>query len=1088
MSNDINLAGVVTALNNKADTNLENSAKASEIERLANSTHQLAEATSQIVTVFVDTVEKDIDNLESNKFNKSGGAISGSVSITKNLDVSGIATVPTPVAGTNDNQIATTAFVGTAVANLVGSAPETLNTLGELATAFQEHEEVTDAINASIATKANDSNVVHKTGNEDISGFKTFRNSVAVKLDVLDTDTPPESTTYYMPFTIKDKDDTNLFALSLPQDIEGSNYLRLLLRGNDGIEKEAFSTKISKDGTITTKVPTTPTNAVDNEVLTANYAYSLGGVGAPCKNLGNVDVDTLLNPGNYYITGNATNLPSGTSGYVIVLSTNFNSTGSLKRQIFYRSGTLGTADHLFFTRLYDGSVWGEWYKLLTDKDETVVRTTGDQTIAGTKTFSSTISGSISGNAATATKATQDASGNVITSTYATKTELANIDVTGQLHKVATSGSYTDLTNTPTSLKNPTSLTLQNSAGTSIGAYDGSTAKTIKLTSSTVGLGNVTNESKATMFTNAALTGTPTAPTPDATVNDTKIATTAWVRDRINKIVDCSTAADTVAKEVTVDGFVLEAGARVLIRFTVTNTAASPTLNVSGTGAKAIYYRNAAITAGYLAANRIYEFVYDGAQYELIGDVNTDTNTKVTQTVTTTNAEYALLAMADAAATTNKTNSTRFASAVTLNPSTQRITAKGLKSPAPGTTYVSTAQDNGAVLDTSVTAGAYMGYERYPSTNGAFTHYGHTSTIGWKYFTKDNIDNSTNTAAHTLSWNESGILSSTGGFSGSLSGNASTATKLATARTIDGVSFNGSDAISHFGTTDDDGTTAAKTITTLTGFTLVKGAEVTVLIGTSDSSKASALTLNVNGTGAKTLRYKAANFGYSYWQQSKIYKFVYDGTYYRLIGELDTNTTYTAASATPLVAGTAAVGTSAKYAREDHVHPLQTSVSGSSGSCTGNAATATKATQDSAGQQINTTYIKGLSVSGKTITYTKGDGTTGTITTQDTNTTYSNMTAATADAAGKAGLVPAPAAGKQTSFLRGDGTWVVPTNTDTKVTNTLATTTKAYVTGTTSATTNTGTQVFDTGVYLGTTAGYLHVTRIVFSNGAQLWIA
>lgn len=33
------------------------------------------------------------------------------------------------------------------------------------------------------------------------------------------------------------------------------------------------------------------------------------------------------------------------------------------------------------------------------------------------------------------------------------------------------------------------------------------------------------------------------------------------------------------------------------------------------------------------------------------------------------------------------------------------------------------------------------------------------------------------------------------------------------------------------------------------------------------------------------------------------------------------------------------------------------------------------------------YIKGLSVSGKTITYTKGDGTTGTITTQDTNTTY-----------------------------------------------------------------------------------------------------
>lgn len=48
--------------------------------------------------------------------------------------------------------------------------------------------------------------------------------------------------------------------------------------------------------------------------------------------------------------------------------------------------------------------------------------------------------------------------------------------------------------------------------------------------------------------------------------------------------------------------------------------------------------------------------------------------------------------------------------------------------------------------------------------------------------------------------------------------------------------------------------------------------------------------------------------------------------------------------------------------------------------------------------------------------------------KDTNTTYADMKAATASAAGAAGLVPAPAAGKQTSFLRGDGTWAVPTNT------------------------------------------------------------
>ena len=66
-----------------------------------------------------------------------------------------------------------------------------------------------------------------------------------------------------------------------------------------------------------------------------------------------------------------------------------------------------------------------------------------------------------------------------------------------------------------------------------------------------------------------------------------------------------------------------------------------------------------------------------------------------------------------------------------------------------------------------------------------------------------------------------------------------------------------------------------------------------------------------------------------------------------------------------------------------------------------------------------------------------------------------------------------------------------TDTNTKVTNTLATTTKAYVTGTTSATTNTGTQVFDTGVYLDTTAGQLTATIFngtTFSGGGVATLA
>ena len=48
----------------------------------------------------------------------------------------------------------------------------------------------------------------------------------------------------------------------------------------------------------------------------------------------------------------------------------------------------------------------------------------------------------------------------------------------------------------------------------------------------------------------------------------------------------------------------------------------------------------------------------------------------------------------------------------------------------------------------------------------------------------------------------------------------------------------------------------------------------------------------------------------------------------------------------------------------------------------------------------------------------------------TDTTYSDMKGATGSAAGTHGLVPAPAAGANTKFLRGDGTWQNTPNTDT----------------------------------------------------------
>lgn len=112
---------------------------------------------------------------------------------------------------------------------------------------------------------------------------------------------------------------------------------------------------------------------------------------------------------------------------------------------------------------------------------------------------------------------------------------------------------------------------------------------------------------------------------------------------------CSTAAATAAKTVALTGFTLVTGAWIAVRFTVTNTASSPTLNVNSTGAIAIQYRNAAITVGYLAAGRTYLFVYDGSSYELVGDINVNTNTLNTAGSTNTSSKIFLIGATSQAA-------------------------------------------------------------------------------------------------------------------------------------------------------------------------------------------------------------------------------------------------------------------------------------------------------------------------------------------------------------------------------------------------------------------------------------------------------
>lgn len=172
-------------------------------------------------------------------------------------------------------------------------------------------------------------------------------------------------------------------------------------------------------------------------------------------------------------------------------------------------------------------------------------------------------------------------------------------------------------------KNITIVTTLANSGVTAGSYglsanvtpaDGATVNVPYITVNAKGLVTSAKTCTVKLPTNV---GTADKLTTARTIDGVKFDGSA----NIHHYGTCSTAAATAAKTVTLKNFALATGAIVCVRFTVTNTASSPTLNVNGTGAKAIRYRNSTISAGYLAANRTYIFVYDGTYYQLIGDLD-----------------------------------------------------------------------------------------------------------------------------------------------------------------------------------------------------------------------------------------------------------------------------------------------------------------------------------------------------------------------------------------------------------------------------------------------------------------------------------
>lgn len=120
-----------------------------------------------------------------------------------------------------------------------------------------------------------------------------------------------------------------------------------------------------------------------------------------------------------------------------------------------------------------------------------------------------------------------------------------------------------------------------------------------------------------------------------------------------------------------------------------------------------------------------------------------------------------------------------------------------------------------------------------------------------------------------------------------------AAKLRTARKIDGVSFDGTADIQHYGVCSTAAATQVKTVT-ITGVSLVVGAEVTVKF--SSTNTATNPKLKVNDTDALFIYYGSGYIQARYLKANHVYRFVCEEVNsvkrWRIVGDIDTDTTYT----------------------------------------------------------------------------------------------------------------------------------------------------------------------------------------------------
>ena len=477
---------------------------------------------------------------------------------------------------------------------------------------------------------------------------------------------------------------------------------------------------------------------------------------------------------------------------------------------------------------------------------------------------------------------------------------------------------------------------------------------------------------------------------------------------------CSTAAGTAAKTVAVDGsFTLYTGATVTVKFTTTNTAANPTLNVDSTGAKAIYYNGAAITAGYLKANKVYSFVYNGTQWDFIGDIDTDSQRSYGTSATAVGST----ASAGSASTVSRSDHVHSLSKSAVT------TALGYTPPTTDTTYsvattsaagLMSAADKTKINNTNIAYGTCS--TAAATAAKVITISGNTnwtltagSLIMIKFTETNTAENPTfnvnGTGAKSVWYSTSVITTSSLSYAG-YANRPATYMYDGTQFVFVSWSYDTNTTYTNvklghgYATCSTAAATTAKTAS-LSSYTLTTGGIVAVKFTYDVPAGA---TLNINSKGAKNIYHKGAAITAGVIKAGDTATFIYS-TRYHLIS-LDRDTSYSAA--TQSAAGLMSAADKTKLdgiatGANNYTYTLPNATSSVLG-----------------GVKVGSN----ISVSSGTISLTKANVTSALGYTPPTTDTTYGVVSTTAN-----GLAP-KRDGSTTKFLRGDGTWAVPPDTNT----------------------------------------------------------